>query len=218
VRLASTDWLVLEEVFVRGEYSFIPARVRTPRLIVDLGANVGFSLRYWHQQYPTARMIALEPDAGNFAACARNVAEDGFTDQVVLLQIAVGARRRSLSLIREGGEWAYRVKDTVIEGAPAVEVHPLGEILRQHAFGQRIDLLKCDIEGGERELFSDCSAWIDAVDVIVVELHPPYGVHDLATDLKKARVRFEMSLPYEKADFPIVLLQRRGDQGLPARI
>lgn len=37
----------------------------------------------------------------------------------------------------------------------------------------RIDLLKVDIEGAEKEVFSDSDAvkWIDAVDAIEVELH-----------------------------------------------
>ena len=35
----------------------------------------------------------------------------------------------------------------------------------------KIDILKIDIEGAEREVFSDTSSWIEKVDSIIVELH-----------------------------------------------
>ena len=35
----------------------------------------------------------------------------------------------------------------------------------------RIDLLKMDIEGGEREVFADSGEWIDSIDQIAIELH-----------------------------------------------
>ncbi len=35
----------------------------------------------------------------------------------------------------------------------------------------RIDILKIDIEGAEREVFSDSSAWIGKVDSAIIELH-----------------------------------------------
>lgn len=41
-----------------------------------------------------------------------------------------------------------------------------------HTHGlDRIDLLKMDIEGSEREVLADPSAWIDRVDALIVELH-----------------------------------------------
>ena len=35
----------------------------------------------------------------------------------------------------------------------------------------RISLLKLDIEGAEREVFRNCSSWIDKVDSLMIELH-----------------------------------------------
>lgn len=36
---------------------------------------------------------------------------------------------------------------------------------------EKIDILKIDIEGAEREVFSDTSSWLERVDSIIVELH-----------------------------------------------
>ena len=35
----------------------------------------------------------------------------------------------------------------------------------------RINILKIDIEGAEKEVFADSSAWIESVDALIVELH-----------------------------------------------
>jgi hypothetical protein len=35
----------------------------------------------------------------------------------------------------------------------------------------RIDLLKIDVEGSEKEIFADSKSWISAVDAICVEFH-----------------------------------------------
>ena len=36
---------------------------------------------------------------------------------------------------------------------------------------EKIDILKIDIEGAEREVFSNTSSWIEKVDSIIIELH-----------------------------------------------
>ncbi|HEY7772650.1 MAG TPA: FkbM family methyltransferase, partial [Marinagarivorans sp.] len=36
---------------------------------------------------------------------------------------------------------------------------------------ERIDILKIDIEGAEKEVFSDTSEWLPKVDAMIVELH-----------------------------------------------
>jgi DNA-binding protein len=43
-------------------------------------------------------------------------------------------------------------------------------ILKNYDF-DKIDILKMDIEGAEKEVFNDCDKWINSVSSIVVELH-----------------------------------------------
>src|SRR5579859_6039638 len=65
VRLGSTDMLVLDEVFRKGEYKVVETALKNVHRIVDLGANVGFSLRYWHTLFPQAKILAVEPEPEN---------------------------------------------------------------------------------------------------------------------------------------------------------
>ena len=47
-----------------------------------------------------------------------------------------------------------------------------------------IDLLKCDVEGAERELFESCSSWLPHIRLASVECHHPYTQEDLLSALR----------------------------------
>src|SRR5690349_10876576 len=61
LRLGATDWQVLEELVLHRGYEILRGRdLGAVRHIVDLGANVGLSVRLWQEQYPGARVVAVE--------------------------------------------------------------------------------------------------------------------------------------------------------------
>jgi hypothetical protein len=45
------------------------------------------------------------------------------------------------------------------------------DTIMKEQYVEHIDILKMDIEGAEREVFSDPSSWIEKVDALIVELH-----------------------------------------------
>ncbi len=73
MRLRSSDSRVLTEVLLWNEYAELLAHVRGEvRGILDLGANVGMSVRYWQRRFPGARIVVVEPHPGNHALSVRN--------------------------------------------------------------------------------------------------------------------------------------------------
>src|ERR1700733_14360287 len=73
LRLGSSDGFVLEEIFIDEVYAPLSrAKLGEVRQIVDLGANVGLSVRLWRQRFAGAKGIAGEPDAGDFALRKKN--------------------------------------------------------------------------------------------------------------------------------------------------
>src|SRR5262245_15773023 len=66
LRTHTSDLLVFEQVLYREEYAPLKG-LGEPRLILDCGANVGYTSVYLLNHYPHARLIAIEPDAGNAA-------------------------------------------------------------------------------------------------------------------------------------------------------
>lgn len=113
VRLGSSDWMSLDEIFIRQVYGVASRlNVGCAPCIVDLGANVGFSARYWRMLFPGATIVAVEPEPSNAKMCRLNMrGQDlGFH----LFEAFVGVRRGYASLdfadgSAWGSEWAIAV-------------------------------------------------------------------------------------------------------------
>jgi FkbM family methyltransferase len=166
-RPKTSDLSVFCQILVFDEYRCV-SELRSPKLIVDLGANVGYSSAYFLSQFKSCSVIAVEPDPENFAELQKNVAP--YRDRVMAIQAAVWpiSERITLNHPGQGEEWGVRVKPS-FDGT--VESITVPELLR--VSGQdRISLLKIDIEGAEIELFrSGTEEWLHKVDNIVIELH-----------------------------------------------
>jgi hypothetical protein len=180
LRLGTTDIYVFNSIYREGQYGWdFPV---TPRVIVDAGAYTGLSTAFFAMRYPDARIIAIEPDEQNFELLLQNTAS--FSN--------VRAIRAAL--------WSER---TLAEpSAKSIRAITVADVLREYRL-ERIDLLKVDIEGSEKEVFVSSDPWIGYVDAICLELHD--------------RFKAGCSRAFFKAvdDFPIEL--RRGEDVLVLR-
>jgi len=84
------------DIFVRGVYAF-EARHPNP-LIVDGGSNIGISILYFKNRYPTARVLGFEPEPRVFAALQETVARSLLT-HVTLVNAAVSGEFGAANLI-----------------------------------------------------------------------------------------------------------------------
>lgn len=179
IRWASSDAAAFWQVFMLGQYD-LPDGLVAPRLIVDAGANIGMTSLFYARRHPAATIVALEPDPENFAMLCKNT---GHRSNIVLLEAALWHEHVALRVEGGAGTWDARMAEAPDGTVRAVTIVDVMEV--QGA--TRIDLLKLDIEGGERDVLLHSSAWIDAVDAIAVELHagahPDCGeVFDAVTD------------------------------------
>jgi FkbM family methyltransferase len=170
----SSDISVFNEIFNFNGYASL-RNLSSPRLIVDLGANVGYASSYFLSCFPTAKVVAVEPDPDSFELCCRNLVPYGDRAQVV--QGAAWSRRCKLELAQgagDGREWATRVRESNGLGDDAtVEGWDIPSLLERSG-GREIDLLKVDIEGSELEIFdTNSSRWLPKVRNICIELHGP---------------------------------------------
>jgi FkbM family methyltransferase len=124
-----------------------------PYVFVDVGGNVGlFSLFVAGQSQGRARILAMEPEPGNFARLAFNVAANpGVPIRPLPLAVSDAAGEVAIELDRRdrGGTRARKLKAGEA-GANVVRVpcRPLLELLREQGI-ERIDALKLDVEGME---------------------------------------------------------------------
>ena len=166
IRLGTTDVAAFEHVFINDEYGFSLARA--PTLIIDAGANIGMASVYFARRYPDAKIIAIEPDLGNFNILKQNAQ---MFPSIVPVQGALWNADGSVQVYDGGhGSWGMRVKDDNGNSTGFVRSMKVGTLLREYGI-DKIDLLKIDVEGAEYEIFEDAHAWIDRVNAICIELH-----------------------------------------------
>jgi len=159
LRLRTSDISLFNDVLLHREYEFdMPF---TPRTIVDVGANVGLASVYYANTYPDARIIAIEPEVTNFAALIKNVSP---YPNILPIHAALWNRDGEVTISDGNGKWNCQVHEG--KGCRAITMCTL---LSKAGF-DTIDLLKVDVEGAEREIFSDCD-WMVRVRVMAIELH-----------------------------------------------
>jgi FkbM family methyltransferase len=159
-------------VITNGEYSSLKLE-NEPTLILDCGANIGCASISLLSRFPQAHIVAIEPDRDNFEMCRRNLAP--FGNRVTLINAAVWPEDAELEVVRGefagGWEWAHQVRPAPIGSVGEVRGLSFESLIAQLPY-ERIDLLKIDIEGAEKEIFSGCcSGWLPRVANLVIELH-----------------------------------------------
>jgi len=166
VRPRTTDRFVFEQIFLDHDYD-IPVEL-SPRFIVDAGANVGYSTVYFANRYPGATIVALEPEPTNFELLARNTRD---YPEIIPMKAALWCENEMLSLKNQGESWSHRVEKLNESSADVVQGITMEALLTQYGRSS-IDLLKIDIEGAEREVFSaECRPWLSRTSVLIVEVH-----------------------------------------------
>ncbi len=182
------------EIFSHNEYYFEtdnPAPV-----IIDAGAHIGLTTLYFKSLYPSATIIALEPNPDLFAILEKNVWENQL-ENVTTLQAALGGTRGTTEFFIDStqnewwstgsfikGAWTKQQKSRAIP----VETWPLSEFVTQP-----IDVLKLDIEGAEQVVLEASKAALPLIDQILMEYHSvkQQNLSSLSEMLKKAGFNIE---------------------------
>ena len=152
VKPRSSDLFTIYEIYRDGGYSpkleYTPANIKT---IVDLGANIGvFSL--WASRFFSAQKIyAVEMEHDNFAQLTHNIAINDLQEVILPVQVAIFAKSGLVGIRRMGGLGFHMVN--VNEKEHTVKALSLADFLAEQHI-ETIDLLKIDIEGGEKYLMT----------------------------------------------------------------
>lgn len=170
IRVPSTDVPTLKKVFIDKEYT-LPSGI-APDTIIDAGANIGLASIFFANRFPLARILAIEPEVSNFQILKKNVEP---YPNIVPIQAALWHQQEQIQLTDPGiGHWGFRTESRSETGSGQtsnlVQAVTVGGILEEYGFS-RIGILKVDIEGAEKEVFSNSASWIDLVDMVIIELH-----------------------------------------------
>ena len=168
------DLHIAKEIFAQRIYA-LPKEAATPaadlQTIVDVGANVGYSILYFLHHYPAATIIAFEPHPRHVACIQEHLAANAIDlMRVQLHPVAVSNAPGEFLLTDAGaGSMLLPVATRKAGGAKTIPVRvvdlfPLVENLR-------IDLFKMDIEGGEYPILDDPRFARLDIGLLVLEYH-----------------------------------------------
>ena len=151
---------------LRALYDGMVNSARRP-LILDAGANIGASVVYFGLRFPQAHILALEPARNNFSVLEANI---GGLD-VDARCAAIGAASGRVAVLDPGeGEWGYRT--VAAQTGETVPMHAAGQLIAEkRRQGHEPFIAKIDIEGGEADLFSRDTGWVDEFPLLIIELH-----------------------------------------------
>lgn len=174
LRRGTHDAHIAREIFAEGQYDFpgLIARRASVRCIIDVGANVGYSITHFATCYPHAFIYAYEPIQEHVEQIRKHIDQNRLGNRVLVHASAAGVRN-SRSWIRVDGAGSTLV-DEGGTGRQWVEIIDWYDSLPKG----EIDLIKIDIEGGEFDLLADprFAKLATKTDLIALEWHVRSGV------------------------------------------
>jgi FkbM family methyltransferase len=200
-RSGTADPFVLYQVLIKSgkkaEY-YVPPALR-PKIILDIGSNIGASIIYFHRQFPDAKIFGFEPHPDTFRILKENV---GRLRGITIFNYGLGATHQRIAVRADEVNFGAfdtrgRFKDRGYPAAPVeCEIRRLDDVLGEIGIAQ-VDLIKIDCEGAEADVFSTLPDEIlNQCQWIVGEFHDHTGFEVLARlaphfhlDLKKKMFR-----------------------------
>lgn len=161
------DYATFEEVLLRQTYNIDLGF--TPQFIIDAGGNIGLTAAFFASRFPAARVISLEPDRENYQLLCKNT--EKYTNVAALNK---GVWHQSAHLVVKDiglGNNGFIVEETPAATANSIEAVGIAPLMQEYN-QTHLDVLKLDVEGSEKEIFSSgYEAWLPKTKVLIIELH-----------------------------------------------
>lgn len=205
LRNNKTDKHVFIDTFYH-QYHRPPIKLPANPTIVDLGSNIGLTLVDFKLLYPTAIIVGVEPDPGNYEICLQNIAG---LDHCCVVQAAIWIADGTVAY--EGtDEQSYAITETEANKKGTCQSITIDSFIRDNKLGH-IDYMKMDIEGAEYNvLLNDHSKnWLRKVTCLSIEVHDTpgltkeIGIRQLLQELENNNFQVSRSANHWSALFAI---------------
>ena len=165
LRQKTSDSDVFNQVILSREYRI--DEVFNPQFIIDAGANIGLTSLFYHNEYPSARIFAVEMETGNYDLLKKNTEQ---ISNITAVNKALWSDSTPIYMTRSSSKDAHCV-GLKSEFSELVQTITILEIIDKFKLTS-IDILKMDIEGAEKEIFSKgVDSWLPMVKYLIIELH-----------------------------------------------
>lgn len=160
-----SDLSILEEIFIDLEYH---VDIPPPKVIIDLGANVGVASISFALRWPDTRILAIEPNPPTYK---RLVESTRSFPNITCVNCAVGGHDGFVQFYSSSNHQSSSLRAGDLGAQICTVLQKTLRTVMREANVQTVDLLKFDIEGAEDELFLELDV-LGAIRAFVGEVHP----------------------------------------------
>ncbi|HNP32568.1 MAG TPA: FkbM family methyltransferase [Flavobacterium sp.] len=153
--------------------------------IIDAGSNIGLTSVYLSRHFPNSNFITIEPDTSNFESVEYNLKANSIKN-VVKIKGGLWSKNANLKLVndfRDKKDWSIRVEETKESGD--LKAFSIPYLMKEHKL-EKIDILKIDIEGSEKEVFTGIDtdvSFLAKTKCIAIEIHDEFDCRSDINDI-----------------------------------
>ena len=186
-----SDYLVFEQIFNFKEYQVVLKMMQLSnfngkqKIIIDAGANVGYTTVFLAQGLQDTKIYAVEPSIENAGMFIENISD---INNIKLYQKSLSHKKGILYTIdrkfRDGKDWSIT---TIPDPKGDISGISIDEIIKDNKLDY-ISLLKIDLEGAERFIFNleNDLTFLKITQILVLEIHDEFDIRDIIYTILKA--------------------------------
>jgi len=181
LRPNTSDAQVLLDTFYH-KYHLSPIPLKKESIIIDLGANVGYTMAHFAYLHPKSKIFGVELDFNNFELAKKNLSS--LEKSCKIIHAAAWSENGSVNY---GGdqEWGFSILNADSQNnIKKVSAKTLDVIFQEFNI-DHVDYLKMDIEGAEKSVLENPEKWISKVRSMKLEIHSPTTIDWCMGVLKK---------------------------------
>lgn len=190
----SSDLNVFAQIFLYKEYDELVEfyKKHFPKddkiNYIDAGCNIGLTVLFLSKKFKEINAITIEPDESNNDSITFNMTANKLKN-IHSIKGGLWYKNTYLKIVndfRDKKEWSIRVLET--DENTGLYAYSLNEIMNSNEFNVA-DILKMDIEGSEKEVFTNPKAdvsFLEKTKCIAIEIHDEFDCReDIVNILEK---------------------------------
>jgi FkbM family methyltransferase len=143
-------------------------------LIIDCGSNIGSSSNYFSRIFHNSFVVSIEPEVSNFKMIKKNF--NSMNSVLINKAISCDDKNYFLNILDDSrahfiNDYAGDIKDNYLEKKVEIKSITVEDILIEYKNNYTPFLIKIDIEGFEKNLFSKNFEWMKNFLIIIIEIH-----------------------------------------------
>lgn len=159
-RTSSSDMILINEILLKSKYKreyYFPEKIK-PKVIFDIGGNIGITSIYLATIFPKALIYSFEPLKENFEILQKNTSQ---FNNIKAFNVGLGAKNGSFKVYLSGDNENYggvsfysEIEGNLSKSFTECKVKNINDVIKQLDINC-IDLIKIDTEGAEFDILTN---------------------------------------------------------------